>query len=425
MIKFDKDVLLTLKTLEKEGFETYAAGNCVRDLVRGLPAYDWDLVTKATMGDLQKLFPKGEVIDGELPVMRIDFTYEVKGKDEDEPSHLEGAVLDIHHMEHGLREELENRGFTIDAMADNPERTFADPYGGREDIKKKLVRMIYDPDRMFKAEPIRMMEAVRLAAEMDYDLQKEVYEAIRVNWQLLMDYDVNAIRVQLERLLVSDHAGKGLNMLGGTGLMAVVLGEDVSNKMSKADMQAFHTVCKNIDKTKPVRARRLGLLYTALSKKRGYAAIERLNFDEKTKKQLLTAIDEMINIHFLIDDQTFKRYLHKHGLEMYNYLHNLSKAQRIVYDQPSNKIEARNYFMQVIQSNHEPVFTEDLVIDANDIMEAGITDSPERAEELLDLVVSEVHKNSKNNQRDILLKAAKKYSKNKFAAKTRYVKWIK
>lgn len=93
----------------------------------------------------------------------------------------------------------------------------------------------------------------------------------------------------------------------------------------------------------------------------------------------------MINIHFLIDDQTFKRYLHKHGLEMYNYLHNLSKAQRIVYDQPSNKIEARNYFMQVIQSNHEPVFTEDLVIDANDIMEAGITDSPERAEELLDL----------------------------------------
>ncbi len=68
--------------------------------------------------------------------MRIDFTYEVKGKDEDEPSHLEGAVLDIHHMEHGLREELENRGFTIDAMADNPERTFADPYGGREDIKK-------------------------------------------------------------------------------------------------------------------------------------------------------------------------------------------------------------------------------------------------------------------------------------------------
>lgn len=63
----------------------------MRDLVRGLPAYDWDLVTKATMGDLQKLFPKGEVIDGELPVMRIDFTYEVKGKDEDEPSHLEGA----------------------------------------------------------------------------------------------------------------------------------------------------------------------------------------------------------------------------------------------------------------------------------------------------------------------------------------------
>ena len=57
MIKFDKDVLRTLKTLEKEGFETYAAGECVRGQIMGEKVYDWDLLTKATLADLQRIFP--------------------------------------------------------------------------------------------------------------------------------------------------------------------------------------------------------------------------------------------------------------------------------------------------------------------------------------------------------------------------------
>ena len=89
------------------------------------------------------------------------------------------------------------------------------------------------------------------------------------------------------------------------------------------------------------------------------------------------------------------------------------------------KIESRNYMMKEIRNNKEPVFVEDLVIDANDILEAGIVDSAERAEELLDLVIAVVHSNPKNNQRDVLLKMAKKYSRNKIAAKTRYVRWIR
>jgi adenine C2-methylase RlmN of 23S rRNA A2503 and tRNA A37 len=81
--------------------------------------------------------------------------------------------------------------------------------------------------------------------------------------------------------------------------------------------------------------------------------------------------------------------------------------------------------MRTIQSNGEAVFLEDLVIDANDLMEAGIAETPEQAQELLELVVALVHKNPKNNQRDVLLKMAKKYSKNKLSARMRYIRWIK
>lgn len=425
MIKFDRDVHLTLKTLEKEGFETYAAGTCVRDVVRGLPAYDWDLVTKATAEDLTRLFPKGSIIDKTKQIMRIDFTYEVEGKDEDEPSHIEGVVLDIRHMDGTIEEEMIKAGFTVDAMADNPERGFIDPYEGREDIKQKLVKTVYDPERMFKEEPIRMMEAIRLAAELGFDLKKNVYEAIVANWELLLNFDVNAIREELERILVSDNAGKGLNMLAGCGLMPVIMGQEVAGKMSASDMRAFKTVCKNIDKTRPVRTRRLGLLYTIFSKKRGTAAIDHLNYDPKTRQHLVDAVEEIINIQFLNDDIIFKRYIFEHGWDRFNYLHNLSKAQRIVYDQPSSKIESRNYMMKVITSNNVPVFVEDLVIDANDIMEAGITDSPEKAQWLLTQIIAAVHKKVQNNDREILLKLAKKYSRNKLAAKLRYVRWIR
>lgn len=425
MIKFDKDVHAALKTLEKEGFETYAAGECVRNIVIGVPAYDWDLVTTATLAEMKALFPQGEILDEEKQIVRVDYTREVPSKEEDEPSHIEGAVVDIHHIDGNVDDLLAGKGFTVNAMADNPEKTFVDPYKGRDDIKARLIRVIGDADQLFKKEPARMMEAVRLAAELGFDLQKNVFDAILSNWRLLLDGDITPVREELERIVTSPNAGKGLTLMAESGLMAVVFGEEVSKKMSAGDMKAFETVCENIDKTKPVRTRRLGLLYTILPKKRGLEAIDRMEFDEKTQMHLHDAMTEMLNVQFLNDDLTFKRYIHAKGLERYDYMHNLAKAQRIVYDQPTTKIESRNYMMKTIISNKEPIFAHELAIDGNDILEAGITDSPEKAEELLEMVLATVHKNANNNKRDVLLQQAKKFAKSKLSQKTRYVKWIK
>lgn len=429
MIKFDKDVLRTLKTLEKEGFETYAAGECVRGQIMGEKVYDWDLLTKAPLADLQRIFPDCQLLDEGKQSIRLDFTYEVPAKDEDEPVVIDGCIVDVRNFEGTIEEALKEMVFTVNAIADNPERTLVDPYGGRDDIRARLIRTVESCEEVFEKEPIHMLEAVRIAAELDFDLHKSIFEAIGNHWRVLLAQtdsgDVASVREEFENLLISDHAGKGLKMLTGTGLMAVILGEDVAGRMSMSDTNAFKTVCDNIDKTRPVRTRRLGLVYTAITKKRALAAIERLQFDKKTEEHLKDGVERIIDINFLNTDMEFKKFLFKYGNERYNYLHNLSKAMRIVYDQPSLKIESRNYMMKKIISGNEPVFVEDLVIDANDIMEAGITDSAEKAAELLEQVAALVHKNPANNHRDVLLKYAKKYSKNKLAAKTRYVKWVK
>lgn len=424
MIKFDRDVHLALKTLEKEGFATYALGPCVFDCIRGETPYDWDLATEAAIEDIEKLFPQGKLVGKNKGIWRVDFTYEVPEK-ENEPAYLEGAIVDIRHMEGSIEDEVCQYGFTCEAMADNPERGFVDPYNGREDIKSKLVRTTYEPDKMFKDKPIRMMEAVRIASESGFDLQKGIYDGILANWRLLFGYEKKPIRRELERIVSSENAGKGLNMLADSGLMAIIIGEEVSKKMGASEMRSFTTLCNNIDKTKQVPLRRLGLLYTVFSEKRGLLAIEQLDYEEKTKTHLVDGVKEIISCNFLHDEKVFKKYLHKFGLERYEYIHNLAKATRIVYDQPATKVESRNYFLKKVIGGGEPVFVEDLVIDANDVMEAGITDIPEKAEELLNLVIAKVHDDPKNNNRTYLLKLAKTYSKNKFLAKTRYIKWMR
>lgn len=440
MIKLPKEVNSIIKKLESEGFPTYAVGGCVRDSLIGMTPVDWDLATAARLDEMTRIFPEAKIISEKYSVIRMDFTEE-KLKDDGSVAETLGNIVDIAtfriegiYTEAGkpetvtftdsIEEDVARRDFTINALADNPERTFVDLYNGREDLRNKLIRTIGDPDVRFKEDPIRMFRAVRFAAELDFDLHKSVFDAIVANWRLLENVSIDKIRNELEKIVVADHAGKGLNMMASTGLMAIIVGEEVSKKMSSREMQDFMTLCENIDKTKPVRTRRLGLLYTCFDKKRGIPAIERMNYDNTTYMHLMDAMTEIIKIHFLNEEVQFKRYLVEHGLDRYNYVHNLSKAQRIVYDHQDTKIQSRNYMMDKIIKNNEPVFIEDLAIDGNDIIEAGIA-SGEAVGQLLLMLTDVVHRDSKLNERKILLEKAKKFSKNKLAAMSRRVKWIK
>ncbi|MBR3756316.1 MAG: CCA tRNA nucleotidyltransferase [Firmicutes bacterium] len=425
MIKFDKDVLQALKTLEKAGFKSYATGDCIRAGLAGLSTYDWDIITLAQAADLEKLFPQGTFLSDARDAMRVDYTFEAET--EDGETYLDGAILDIHVIgsETGLEDYLRAKPFTVNAIAENPDRGLIDPCGGRDDFRKKLIRTNGSADMIFKKNPIQMMEAVALASELGFDLSKAVFEGILANWRLLLDYNPDPIRECLERLIVSSDAGKGLKTMAECGLMAVVFGEHVSRKMSHTDMKQFNVLCENIHKTHQNRLRRLGLLYTVLNKKSGLEAIERLHYPAEDKQHLVDAMNHIIEINFLNEPKKFKRFLSELGKERYMYLHNLAKAQRIIFDYTTLKVESRNYALQEIKAGNEAVFVEDLVIDANDIMAAGITDDPERAAQLLFSVLAPVHKDPRNNNREFLLKTAKKYSKNKLAEQMRYVSWYK
>lgn len=423
MIKFEKDVLAMLQALEQEGFETYATGECIMDYAAGITPEAWTLVTKAAREDVLRILPEVEAAEGEEGALRVDRTYEEE--DDKGVLHTKGYICDVYHLGGTIEEEISQYGYTACAIADNPARQLVDPYDGMEANKKKLLKTIGDADELFEKEPIRMMQAMRYVSAYGMDLSVNLHDAILRNWRRLLDHDIAPIRVDLEDVLTGPNAGKALNMMFDTGLMAVIFGEEVARKISAQEGKQFIELCEGIDKVKPFRLRRLGLLYTVLNEKRGLAAIDRMQFDEKTAMHLHDAMTEMIKIQFIRNAPELKQYVFSMGMDRYNYVHNLSKAQRIVYDQPELRIEARNHMMREIRRNGEPLFVEDLVIDANDIMEAGITDDPARAEELLTYVIAKVHQDPRNNDRKYLLKMAKKFNKSKFKVRTRYVHWLR
>jgi len=140
---------------------------------------------------------------------------------------------------------------------------------------------------------------------------------------------------------------------------------------------------------------------------------------------LIEADTQLANLHFLGTMESIKSYLYHNGWDKYNFMDKLAKAQAIIYDSNTMKIEGRSHLLEMILQERHPIFIEDLAIDADDIIEAGITDDPERAEYLMTLLPDIVHHTEKKNTRETLLKYAKRFHKSKAHASLRKVKWLR
>lgn len=430
LVKLPREVGKVLTRMQDNGFEAYVAGECVRDSILGRKPFGWDVVTNANLDQLKAALPEAEVFSSKYGVVRLEYIHEVTDKETGESLET-GFIVDVASYRknaqykngkltgaeatQNIEADLACREFTIDAIAENNTK-LCDPYEGREDIRKRLIRTVGDADSMFKDDPIRMMKAVRIAAELGFDLHKNVYEAIVANCKLFEETDVNSIREEFEAVMVSPNAGKGLNMILDTGMISAIISQETVNRLSKREMQDLTVLSENVDKTQPVRERRLGLFYACINKGRSLPAIDRLQYDEHTEMLLKDAVKYLPKLYFTSTKPELKKFIYKFGWERYNYLASMEKAQRIIFEYFSDtKIKSKIYMLEEIKNYREPIFPDEMAIDANDLVEAGIC-KPEKAEELLRMLCEELHTHPRKNTREQLLKLAKTYSKNKLAA---------
>lgn len=439
LVKLPKEVGRIMTRLTDAGFEAYVVGGCVRDSIMGRKPYDWDLATNARIDDLKELFPDAAVLSEKFGVIRLEYIEEILDKDGN-PIGETGIIADIAtyrkegEYENGrpatvefvdmVEEDLPRRDFTVNAIADGYNK-FIDMFEGREDLRKKLIRTVGDADRRFKEDPLRMFRALRIAAELDFDLHKDVYDAIMANRGLLESVSAGKIRDEFTKMMAAPYAGKGLKMLMNMDLLHIVLGRDTAEHLSKREKSDLIELAEGIDLSKQVEERRLGLFFACINKKRALPAIYRLNFDEVTKQYLTDAVEDLPRLYFTTTKPALKKFIFEKGWDRYNYLANLEKAQRIVFGYDSEtKIKSKMYLLQEIREKHEPIFVEDLVIDANDLIEAGICPE-EKADKIMNMLAEEVHTHPLRNTRTELLKLGKVYNMNKVAAAMRGIHWSK
>lgn len=194
-----------IATLQQNNYEAYAVGGCVRDSILGREPNDWDITTSASPEEVKALFRR--TIDtgiehGTVTIMidKVGYevtTYRIDGKYEDGRHPTEVTFT------RNLKEDLLRRDFTINAMAYNDTDGLVDIFGGLEDIERKVIRCVGDPRARFTEDALRLMRAVRFAAQLGYTIEEETREAMKEIAGNLKKISAERIQVELVKTLVS------------------------------------------------------------------------------------------------------------------------------------------------------------------------------------------------------------------------------
>lgn len=235
------EVLNILNKFSKAGYQIYIVGGAVRDLLMGRKVSDWDFTTDAKPEEILKLFPEG-FYDNKFGTVGVSTKNTSKaGSDSFEVSvyeittmRKEGIYSDHRHplevsWTNKIEEDLGRRDFTINAIAlrlrSGQVSDIVDPFSGQIDIEEKVVRAVGDPNKRFKEDALRLMRAIRIATELEFDIEEKTLNAIQNQAKLIEDIAQERIRDELFKLLGSMNPYIGIVKLREAGILQIILPE--------------------------------------------------------------------------------------------------------------------------------------------------------------------------------------------------------
>lgn len=277
-----------MQKLEKNKYEAFIVGGCVRDLLMGFEPRDWDITTKARPEEILKVFPDakyenefGTVL---LPIKKLEVRskkLESKGCVEittyrSEQGYSDRRRPDEVKFEDKLEKDLERRDFTINALAIRPlpapprSRDFArdklqgrelkspllakerlgeveivDLFGGQKDLDKKIIRAVGEPIDRFKEDGLRLMRAVRLASQLNFSIEPKTERAIKKMAGSIKFIANERIRDELIKILESDQAYEAVMKLHELKLLQYIIPELERGVKVNQDRHHIYTVFKH------------------------------------------------------------------------------------------------------------------------------------------------------------------------------------
>ena len=244
-----------VRELRRRGFQAYFAGGCVRDTLSGLAPADYDVATDATPPEVMQIFPETYPVGAQFGVVLVPAPedFPLSPTPSEHPAYVEvatfrndGAYSDGRHPDEvryskDPREDVQRRDFTINGLLMDPldyDRVL-DFVGGREDLYRRTVRAIGEPERRFDEDKLRMLRAVRFAARFRYEIDTQTFAAIRRLANSIHQVSRERIRDELTKMLIEGHARRAFELLDESGLLREALPE-ISRMKGVEQPPQFH-----------------------------------------------------------------------------------------------------------------------------------------------------------------------------------------
>lgn len=435
--------------LRRAGYEAYLVGGCVRDALlaeeagRDAPAaHDWDVCTNARPAETKRALAPHRTLDtglkhGTLTVLMPDGPYEVT------TYRVDGRYSDGRHPDSvvftsSLAEDLARRDFTVNAMAMAPGGREAppeviDPFGGRDDLRRRVLRCVGDPDTRFGEDALRILRAIRFASRFGLTVEPGTHEAMLRNRALLDRISRERVFAELSGILVAERGGEYLRGYAAILIrvipeLAPCVGFEQHNPWHCYDV--FDHIMVSVASVPPELTVRLAMLLHDIGKPAA-ASVDEAGIGHFYGHQKLSAeiaetvlrrlrcpgrllrdVTELVRCHDAAvgpTEQALRRLLNRLGTEQARRLLAVKRADAMAQSEAArgriDELARSEALLERIIAERQAFSLKDLAINGDDLIARGVAPGPEIGRRLA-LALDAVLDGRAENEREALLAIA-------------------
>ncbi len=443
MFTLPNDVTHIAQTLHKNGYKAYIVGGSVRDVLLGNEVYDWDIATDALPEQVSRLFdrviPTG--IDfGTVSILLNSITYEVTTFRKD-GRYVDGRRPENVSYSKNIEEDLSRRDFTVNAIAYDPiTKQIIDPFNGREDLEKKIIRAVGDPLERFAEDGLRVMRACRFAAKLNFLIERDTLSAIGERLNVFKMVSIERLHDEIVKMLSSDKPSIGFEYMRETGLLAEIIPE-LMKCFGVEQPKEFHAYdvynhclysCNNAPKDN-LEVRLAGLFHDIakpdskveetfynhdiLGAEMVEQILRRLKFSNENIKKVAGLVrNHMFNYTSEWTDSAVRRFINRVGRDNLKNqfllrvadMKSMGKDPNYSYIIELHVVELKGRIDKIIEQD-DALAVKDLKINGNDLIEVLEIQKGPNIGKVLNHLLDQVIETPSLNEKEVLLDLAKKF----------------
>lgn len=451
-----KEVKNIIFQLHEAGFEAYIVGGCVRDFLLERDPADWDVTTNAKPEEIQKVFPDsfyenkfltvsvktGSKVEKLKTIEVTTYRLEAKYSDKRHPDEVAFAST--------LKEDLARRDFTVNAIAlaeakkqaKSKKYEIIDPFLGQEDLKKKIIRTVGNADERFSEDALRMLRAMRLATTLQFSIDEVTKKSIQKNSIWLDAISKERIRDEFLKIIMTDNAAQGVELLRETGLLKFVVPELLENYGVGQNKHHIYDCYQHATKALEYTAKkkfnaqvRLAALFHDIAKPRvkvgeglnstfynheivgakmTFQILSRLKFPKKD----IDKITKLVRYHLFyynvgeVSESSVRRLVKNVGPENMEELLQVRQADRIGSGVPKAEPYKLRHLRYLIERvSKDPILPKMLKLSGNEVMDILKIKPGPKVGQILNVLLGYVLNDPKKNKKEVLVKEVGKLGK--------------